>query len=62
MAEKILEIKRNDIKKSSNTKAMQIERFDYTEWRRKYFANMNLETLNKEAVEYGKAHPFCGKK
>ena len=62
MAEKILEIKRNDIKKSSNVKAMQIERFDYTEWRRKYFANMNLETLNKEAVEYGKAHPFCGKK
>ena len=62
MAEKILEIKRNDIKKSSNVKAMQIERFDYTEWRRKYFANMNLETLNKEAVKYGKAHPFCGKK
>ena len=38
------------------------ERFDYTEWRKTYFADMDLETLHKEAVEYGKAHPFCGKK
>ena len=38
------------------------ERFDYTEWRKKYFADMDLETLHKEAVEYGKAHPFRGGK
>ena len=38
------------------------ERFDYTEWRKNYFADMDLETLHKEAVAYGKAHPFRGKK
>lgn len=38
------------------------ERFDYTEWRKKNLADMDLETLHREAVEYGKAHPFrCGK-
>ena len=37
------------------------ERFDYTEWRKKYFADIDLETLHKEAVEYGKTHPFRGK-
>ena len=38
------------------------ERFDYTEWRKNYFADMDLETLHREAVEYGKAHPFRGGK
>ena len=38
------------------------ERFDYTEWRKKYFADVDLETLHKEAVEFGKAHPFRGGK
>ena len=38
------------------------ERFDYTEWRKNYFADMDLETLHKEAVEFGKAHPFRGNK
>lgn len=38
------------------------EQSDYTEWRRKFFANMDLETLHKEAVEYGKKHPFRGEK
>lgn len=42
--------------------ALLRESFDYTEWRKKYFANMDLETLHKEAVEYGKAHPFRGGK
>lgn len=36
------------------------ERFDYTEWRKKNLADMDLETLHREAVEYGKAHPFRG--
>ena len=38
------------------------ERFDYTEWRKKNLADMDLETLHREAVEYGKAHPFRGGK
>lgn len=36
------------------------ERFDYTEWRKKYFANVDLETFLNEAAEYEKAHPFRG--
>ena len=38
------------------------EKFDYTEWRKKYFADMDLETFINEAVEYNKAHPFQGSK
>ncbi len=38
------------------------ERFNYTEWRKKNLADMDLETLHREAVEYGKAHPFRGGK
>ncbi len=38
------------------------ERFDYTEWRKKYFANVDLETFLNEAAEYEKAHPFQGGK
>ncbi len=38
------------------------ERFDYTEWRRKYFADVDLETFLNEAAEYDKAHPFRGGK
>lgn len=38
--------------------ALLRERFDYTEWRKKNLADMDLETLHREAVEYGKAHPF----
>ena len=36
------------------------ERFDYTEWRKKYFANVDLETFLNEAAEYEKTHPFRG--
>lgn len=36
------------------------EKFDYTEWRKKYFANVDLETFLNEAAEYEKAHPFRG--
>ncbi len=42
--------------------ALLRERFDYTEWRKKNLADMDLETLHREAVEYGKAHPFRGGK
>lgn len=38
------------------------ERFDYTEWRKKYFADVDLETFLNEAAEYSKAHPFHGGK
>ena len=38
------------------------ERFDYTEWRQKNLVDMDLETLNKEAVEYCKTNPFRGGK
>ena len=36
------------------------ERFDYTEWRKKYIADVDLETFLNEAAEYDKAHPFRG--
>lgn len=38
------------------------EQSDYTEWRRKYFANINLETFLNDAAAYSKAHPFQEKK
>ena len=38
------------------------ERFDYTEWRKKYFADVDLETFLNESAEYDKAHPFRGGK
>lgn len=38
------------------------ESFDYTEWRKKYFADVDLETFLNEAAEYSKAHPFRGGK
>lgn len=37
------------------------ERFNYTEWRQKYFANVDLETFLDEAAEFEKSHPFTGK-
>ncbi len=38
------------------------ERFDYTEWRKKYFAAVDLETFLNEAADFDKAHPFRGGK
>jgi hypothetical protein len=38
------------------------ENFDYTEWRQKNLVDMDLETLNREAAEYEKDHPFRGGK
>lgn len=35
--------------------------FDYTIWRKEYFKSMELEEIRKEAVAYGKSHPFKGK-
>lgn len=37
------------------------ERFDYTEWQRKYFDAISPEQFHKEAVEYAKTHPYKGK-
>ena len=34
------------------------ERFDYTEWRRRYFDNVSADSFNEEAVRYARAHPF----
>ena len=42
--------------------ALLRERFDYTEWRKKYFDDVDLETFLNEAAEYSKAHPFRGGK
>ena len=32
----------------------QSQPFDYTEWQKKYFANVNLEEFNQNAAEYDK--------
>jgi len=37
------------------------QKIDYTTWRRTVFDDMTLEEINKEAVEYAKAHPYKGK-
>lgn len=31
---------------------------DYTKWRKRYFSDVDLETLLDEAVEFDKTHPF----
>ena len=38
------------------------ERFDYTQWRRQYFENVDPEDFLREAAEYAKAHPFQPKR
>lgn len=34
------------------------ERFDYTEWRKGYFGDVSVETLNRAASAYAESHPF----
>ena len=48
-----------EIKTVSTEKAKE---FDYTEWRKKYFADVDLETFLNEAADFDKAHPFRGGK
>ena len=38
------------------------ESFDYTEWRKKYFADVDLETFLNEAADFDKKNPFRGGK
>ena len=33
------------------------EPFDYTEWSRQHYANVDLNEFNQRAVEYDKNHP-----
>ena len=33
------------------------EKFDYTQWRREYFANISPEEFFREATEWAKSHP-----
>jgi len=33
------------------------EPFDYTEWSREHYANVDLHELNRRAVEYDKNNP-----
>jgi hypothetical protein len=37
------------------------ERFDYTEWQKEYFKDIQLEDFIEEAVRYDKEHPFIKK-
>lgn len=34
------------------------EKFDYTEWQRQRFDNMNSDAFNEAAVAYSKENPF----
>lgn len=34
------------------------EKSDYTKWRKKYFADVDLESFNRAAVEYCKKNPL----
>jgi len=36
------------------------EPFDYTEWSRKHYADVDLHELNMRAVEYDKNNPVSG--
>ena len=38
------------------------ERFDYTEWRTKYFADVDLDTFLNEAADFDRKNPFRGGK
>lgn len=39
------------------TSAILREKFDYTQWRREYFANISPEEFFREATEWAKSHP-----
>ena len=34
------------------------EQFDYTKWRRTYFADATVKDINRAAVSYAEEHPF----
>ena len=34
------------------------EKFDYTQWRREHFGNMDADTFLDAAVAYAKEHPY----
>jgi hypothetical protein len=34
------------------------EPFDYTEWSKKHYADLNLHEFNKRAIEYDKNNPI----
>lgn len=36
------------------------EKFDYTEWQRRYFDSENYENFIEKAAEYEKTHPYSG--
>ncbi|MDR2706125.1 MAG: hypothetical protein LBC02_10135 [Planctomycetaceae bacterium] len=37
------------------------ERFDYTEWQKKYFKDVQLDDFLEKAAQYDKEHPFIKK-
>ena len=49
-------VERGEAEMTSNAS----EKFDYTEWQRRYFDSENYENFIEKAAEYEKTHPYSG--
>lgn len=51
-----------DVKTEAFISLIIREKFDYTQWRRRFFGDRSVKEINAEAVAYATEHPFVPKK
>lgn len=50
-----------NIDKWQYTIGIKLGEFDYTNWRKEYFDDMELDEISREAVTYAEKHPHEGR-
>ena len=58
----ILREKFGDVKTEAFISLIIRERFDYTQWRRRFFGDKSVKEINADAVAYATEHPFVPNK
>ena len=51
-----------DIKTEAFISLIIREKFDYTQWRRRFFGDKSVKEINADAIAYVSEHPFVPKK
>ena len=51
-----------DVKTEAFISLIIRERFDYTQWRRRFFGDQSVKEINADAVAYVTEHPFTTQK
>ncbi|MBR1634588.1 MAG: hypothetical protein IJ682_05930 [Lachnospiraceae bacterium] len=51
-----------DVKTEAFISLIIREKFDYTQWRRRFFGDKSVKEINADAVAYATEHPFVPKK